>query len=154
MPSRRDAIKMTDAEIQAFLTEGHKTLQVATFNHDGSIHLVAMWFAMDGPSPVFWTYNKSQKILNLQRDSRMTCLVETGGKYEELKGVELVGTGEVITDRDEIMKHGFHIAQRYFGPMGDESRPFVEKTGAKRYLVRMHVDRVVSWDHTKLGGVY
>jgi PPOX class probable F420-dependent enzyme len=154
MPSRRDAIKMTDAEIDAYLNEGAKTLNVATFNHDGSIHLVAMWFAMNGSSPVFWTYNKSQKILNLQRDPRISGLVETGEKYEELKGVELVGRGEVITDRDEIMRLGSLIAQRYFGDRGDAARPFVERTGAKRYVVRMQVDRVVSWDHTKLGGVY
>lgn len=154
MPSRRDAIKMTDAEVDAYLNEGAKTLNVATFNHDGSIHLVAMWFAMDRSSPVFWTYNKSQKIVNLQRDARITGMVETGDKYEELKGVELVGRGEVITDRDEIMRHGFQIAERYFGDLGEAGRPFVEQTGAKRYLVRMHVDRVVSWDHTKLGGVY
>jgi PPOX class probable F420-dependent enzyme len=152
--SRRDQIRMTDAEVTTFLAAGRPTMNVATFNHDGSIHLVAMWYAMDAGDAVFWTYAKSQKILNLQRDPRITCLVEEGDDYSVLQGVELVGTGEVITDRDEIMRLGFLIAERYQGPIPDEGRSFVEQIGAKRYAVRVKAERVVSWDHGKLGGTY
>lgn len=151
--SRRDQIRMTDDELAAFL-DGRHTMNVATFNHDGTIHLVAMWYAMDGADPVFWTYMKSQKILNLERDPRITCLVETGEVYEELRGAELVGRGEVITDRDQVLALGELVAARYTGPVTDETRPFVHAAGAKRHAVRVHVDRIVSWDHTKLGGTY
>jgi len=155
MPSRRDVIRMSDQEVHDFLSEGRKTLQVASFNHDETIHLVAMWFALDdGGAPVFWTYRRSQKILNLERDPRITCLVETGDTYETLRGVELVGTAEVIRERDKVMDLGLLVADRYFGPITEEARPFVEKTGEKRYGVRVKVDRVVSWDHSKLGGAY
>jgi PPOX class probable F420-dependent enzyme len=151
--SRRDQIRMTDEELAEFL-DGRHTMNVATFNHDGTIHLVAMWYAMEGPDPVFWTYMKSQKIRNLERDPRITCLVETGDAYEELKGVELVGQGEVITDREQVLALGEQVAARYFGPVTDESRPFIHATGAKRHAVRVRVDRTVSWDHSKLGGAY
>lgn len=152
--SRRDQIRMTDDEVRAYLDEGRPTLNVATYNHDGTIHLVAMWFAVEGGDVVFWTYAKSQKILNLQRDPRITCLIETGDEYAQLKGVEIVGTGEVITDRDEIQRLGWLVAQRFQGPLTEEARPFVEQVGAKRYAVRVKADRIVSWDHTKLGGTY
>ena len=151
--SRRDQIRMTDAEVAEFL-DGRHTMNVATLNHDGTIHLVAMWYAMDGTDPVFWTYMKSQKILNLQRDPRITCLVETGESYDQLKGVELVGTGEVITDRERILELGEMVAGRYSGPVTDETRPFIHAAGEKRYAVRVDVERTVSWDHTKLGGAY
>ena len=151
--SRRDQIRMTPEEVAAFL-DGRHTMNIATLNHDGSIHLVAMWYAMDGTDPVFWTYRRSQKIKNLERDQRITCLVETGEVYEELKGVELVGRGEVISDRDEILSLGEAIAGRYTGPVTDETRPFVHAVGEKRLAVRVQVERTVSWDHTKLGGVY
>ena len=151
--SRRDQIKMTEAEIEVFL-DGRHTMNVASFNHDGTIHLVAMWYAMSDGDAVFWTFGKSQKILNLQRDARITCLVETGAEYAELMGVEIVGRAEVITDRDAINEIGEAVYVRYFGEISDEVRPVVHATGAKRFGVRITVDRLVSWDHNKLEGAY
>ncbi len=151
--SRRDQIRLSDVEVEEFLS-GRHTMNVASFNHDGTIHLVAMWYDVFAGDPVFWTFNKSQKILNLQRDPRITLLVEAGEEYGELTGVEIVGTATVITDRDQITAIGEAIYTRYFGELTDEARPFVEQSGAKRFGVRVKVDRVVSWDHKKLGGVY
>ena len=151
--SRRDQIRMSDVEIEEFLA-GRHTMNVASFNHDGTIHLVAMWYAMLDGDAVFWTFGKSQKILNLQRDPRITLLVEAGDEYSELIGVEIVGQASVITDRDEIMRIGEAVYERYFGEVTDEVRPFVELTGAKRFGVRIKADRVVSWDHKKLEGAY
>ncbi len=151
--SRRDQIRMTDAEIEEYLS-GRHTMNVASFNHDGTIHLVAMWYAVLDGDPVFWTFGKSQKIKNLQRDPRITLLVESGEEYGELRGVEIVGTATVITDHDPIMEIGEAVYARYFGEVTDEVRPFVELTGAKRYGVRISPQRVVSWDHRKLEGAY
>jgi PPOX class probable F420-dependent enzyme len=151
--SRRDQIRMSDTEIEAFLA-GRHTMNVASFNHDGTIHLVAMWYAMLDGDAVFWTFGKSQKIKNLQRDPRITLLVESGDEYSELIGVEIVGQATVLTEHDDIMEIGAAVYQRYFGEFNEEVRPFVEMTGAKRFGVRVKADRVVSWDHKKLEGVY
>ncbi len=151
--SRRDQIRMTGAEVEAFLT-GRHTMNVASFNHDGTIHLVAMWYAVLDGDPVYWTFAKSQKIRNLERDPRTTMLVESGDEYAELMGVELVGRAEVVTDRDAINEIGEAVYVRYFGEIDDDVRPFVHATGAKRFGVRVNVDRVVSWDHRKLEGGY
>ncbi len=144
---------MSEAEVEEFLA-GRHTMNVASMNHDGTIHLVAMWYAVLDGDPVFWTYGKSQKILNLQRDPRVTLLVEEGDEYSKLIGVELVGRATVVTDRDEIMRIGEAVYERYFGEVTDETRPFVELTGAKRFGVRVQVERTVSWDHAKLDGGY
>ncbi len=151
--SRRDQIRMSDAEIEAFL-DGRHTMNVASFNHDGTIHLVAMWYAILDGDAVFWTFGKSQKIKNLQRDPRITLLVESGEEYSELIGVEIVGQATVLTEHDDIMEIGAAVYQRYFGEFNEEVRPFVELTGAKRFGVRVKADRVVSWDHKKLEGKY
>jgi PPOX class probable F420-dependent enzyme len=153
MAKRRDLIRMTDEEVEAFLG-GRHVMNIATHNHDGSIHLVAMWYAVLDGDPVFWTFGKSQKIRNLQRDPRITLLVETGDEYAELMGVEMVGRAEVVTDHDAIMAIGEAVYVRYFGEINDEIRPFVHATGAKRLGVRIAVDRTVSWDHRKLDGGY
>jgi nitroimidazol reductase NimA-like FMN-containing flavoprotein (pyridoxamine 5'-phosphate oxidase superfamily) len=90
MPSRRDAIKMTDDEVWAFL-DGRHTLQTASINKDGTPHLVAMYYAVMDGRIAFWTYGKSQKVLNLQRDPRISVMVETGEAYSDLKGVTVTG---------------------------------------------------------------
>ena len=152
--SRRDQIKMTPEEIDEFL-RGRHTMNVATINKDGTPHLVAMWYGFFADGALgYWTYSKSQKIVNLQRDPRTTCLVETGAEYAELKGVEIVGTGTVVTDRDEVMEIGRSVFERYTGPWSDAAAPAVEQMGAKRFAVKLNVEKLVTWDHTKLGGVY
>ena len=152
--SRRDQIRMTDDEIEEFLRAG-KTLNVATHNPGGRIHLVAMWYGFFADGKIgFWTYAKSQKIQNLKRDPAMSGLVETGATYDQLKGVELVGHGVVIADRDAVMAIGESVWERYTGPVDDGARGAIATVGAKRVAVRFDVQEIVSWDHTKLGGRY
>jgi PPOX class probable F420-dependent enzyme len=151
--SRRDLIRMTDDEVQAFL-DGRHTMNVATIGPAGRIHLVAMWYGFLEGAPAFWTFAKSQKILNLRRDPRITALVEDGEQYEDLRGVELVGTGTIVEDRERIMALGRSVFERYTGPYSEEMEPALEATGAKRLVVKIEVESVVTWDHRKLGGRY
>jgi PPOX class probable F420-dependent enzyme len=151
---RRELIRMSDAEVDEFLA-GRHTMNVGSVNHDGTIHLVAMWYGFVEGEPAFWTYGRSQKVLNLRRDAHVTCLVESGDSYEQLKGVELVGRAEIVDDdRDRVHAIGRSVFERYFGPWSDEMQPYIEQTGAKRVGVVVHVDKVVSWDHAKLEGGY
>lgn len=98
MAKRRNSIVMTPEEIDAFLHE-RQSMSVATFGPDGGIHLVAMWYGFLGANPAFETYTKSQKVLNVRRDPRVTVLVEDGETYEELRGVEIVGHAVIHEDR-------------------------------------------------------
>ena len=152
--SRRDQIKMTDAEAQAFLEAG-RDLQVASINADGTPHLVTMWYAVRDGEVAFWTYAKSQKIVNLRRDPRITVLVATGDKYEELKGVSISGRAELVEERDEVLVYGEEVYKRYWGPIDNDAvREGIQAMGAKRVVVVVKPENVVSWDHSKLGGAY
>ena len=152
--SRRDLIRMSDGEVSEFLA-GRHVLNVATIGPSGRIHLVAMWYGfLGGGALAFWTYAKSQKVKNLERDDCLTGLVETGDTYDELKGVELVGAGAILRDRDVVQALGESVWERYNGPVDDSARAAVAAVGAKRVVVRFDVDEVVSWDHAKLGGRY
>jgi PPOX class probable F420-dependent enzyme len=152
--SRRDQIRMTDAEVRDFLGR-QRTLQVASINKDGTPHLVAMWYGFIDGNIVFWTYAKSQKVANLRRDPRISCLVESGQKYEELKGVSLSGRGEISDDREYVQQVGAAVLPRYnMVEIDDGVREVLQRMGAKRVAITIHPDKIASWDHTKLGGVY
>jgi PPOX class probable F420-dependent enzyme len=152
--SRRDQIRMTDHERDEFL-RSQKIMNIATIGADGRPHLVAMWYGYVDGALAFWTYGKSQKIVNLRRDPRLTALVESGGGvYGELKGVELVGTGRVVDDRAVVQAIGESVWERYTGPVDDAARQAIAAVGAKRVAVLIDVGEYVTWDHTKLGGGY
>lgn len=146
---------MSDAEVEQFLS-GRHTMNVASFNHDGTIHLVAMWYAVIDGDPVFWTFGKSQKVVNLRRDPKMTGLVEAGETYNQLRGVELIGEARLVEDYDEILEIGKQVGVRYNGEgvLSSAVLPFLEAQAKKRVGVVFDVERTVSWDHTKLDGAY
>ena len=151
--SRRDQIRMNDEEIRAFLEE-ERTLQVATIDHDGFPHLVAMWYVLINDEVVFWTYARSQKAVNLRRDPRLTCLVEAGVQYQELRGVQIKGRAVISDDLETVQRVGETIFERYTGPLNENTRQMVAAQAPKRVIVFVKPVEVVSWDHRKLGGVY
>ena len=147
--NQRRLIKMTTDEIDAFIHE-RRPMTMCTLNHDGSIHAVAMWYGFLEGAIAIETKTKSQKAQNLRRDPRLTCMMEDGDTYEELRGVELVGRGEIVTEPERMFELGVDVFQRYYGGYTDEMKPFVETMLNKRIVVKQLVDRVVSWDHRKL----
>ncbi len=152
--SRRDQIRMSDAEARAFLEAG-RDLQVASINADGTPHLVTMWYELDGDDICFWTYGKSQKVVNLRRDPRLSVLVATGETYEELRGVSIIGHTEIVDTLPEVTSFGLRLFARYWGPAEDELvRAGVEAQATKRVVIRVKADKTVTWDHAKLAGVY
>ena len=144
---------MSDEEIDAFLHE-RQTMSIATFNHDGSIHLVAMWYGFYDGKPAFETFSKSQKVLNLRRDARISAMVEDGEEYGVLRGVEIVGRGEVIDDKDVLREIAGSVVQRYMGVSAEDADAAAEILMNKRSAIVIHPERIVSWDHSKLGGTY
>ena len=149
MPSQRERIRMTDDEMAEFLT-AEKTVQVASIGPDGTPHLVPMWFTVIEGRIAFWTYAKAQKAVNLRRDPRITCLVETGEAYGELRGVSITGQAEIHDDYDTVFKVGAAVYARYQGDMNHASRAGVEAEARKRVAVFVNPLKTASWDHRKL----
>ena len=145
---------MTDDEVEAFLHE-RQTMNIASFGPDGNIHLVAMWYGFLGPNPAFETFAKSQKVLNLRRDPRITVLVEDGDVYEQLRGVEIVGKAIVHDDREPLMAVAANVVERYFPIDNPDDIPAIaEALATKRVCIEIVPEKVVSWDHNKLAGRY
>ncbi|MGH3392376.1 MAG: pyridoxamine 5'-phosphate oxidase family protein [Actinomadura sp.] len=149
--SERKRIALTDAEVTALTTEQRK-LQLGTINPDGTPHLVTMFHAVVDGRIAFWTYRASQKARNIDRDPRVTCLLEGGVDYFELHGALIYGTAEVVTEPERVRRLGTAIVRRMLDGQGDEAiEPFVAATAAKRHAYLVDPVRVVSWDHRKLG---
>jgi len=149
MAGPRERIRMTDAEVAEFL-DTERTLQVASIGPDGAPHLVAMWFSVIDGRIVMWTYAKSQKAANLRRDPRLTCLVEAGERYGDLRGVSITGTVEIVDDPARVLEVGEALHRRYQGEISHASRPGLEAESRKRIAVFVDPVRTTSWDHRKL----
>lgn len=154
--STRARIRMTDDEVVSFLGEHTKT-QLATISRTGWPHLVTMFYGVFDGRIGFWTYRTSQKAVNLDRDPRVTCLVEAGQAYEELVGVQVQGEVERVEDPDEILRIGFEVYGRSMAMDAEtlESlRPFIADQASKRWAYLVTPTKVASWDHRKLAAAH
>jgi hypothetical protein len=166
--SRREQIKMSEAEVASFLAE-ERTVTCATAGPRGWPHLMPLWYvprepAAGEPTPRIWawTYASSQKVRNLERDARATLQVEAGESYELLRGVMLECDVRIHRDVEDVAALGHEIFRRYAAPRGEppigelpaEVDGMVRKQAAKRVALEFVELRRTSWDHRKLGGTY
>jgi nitroimidazol reductase NimA-like FMN-containing flavoprotein (pyridoxamine 5'-phosphate oxidase superfamily) len=150
---QRDQVAMTTGEAAELLAAGRK-VQLATNGPDGFPHLVTMYYVVIDGLITFWTYRKSQKALNLERDPRISCLVEDGEEYFDLRGVLVQGTARRIEDPAVVAEIGRRITAVTGGPMAGADpgalAQYVEHAASKRYGYRVEPGKVISWDHAKL----
>lgn len=148
----RTHISMTAGEIAALLEEG-RSLQVATNGADGYPHLTTLWYHLVDGLVVFRSFTKSQRIVNLQRDPRITVLVETGDSYDQLRGVMIQGRAELDNDPGRVMGTYLGVTRRMQG--SSVTRETVDarfgRFRDKNTVVTVRPERVISWDHRKGG---
>jgi general stress protein 26 len=155
MPSRREQIYMTDEELRDFLVE-QRIVQVVSSGPRGRPHLMPLWYLPDGFELRGWTYAKSQKAKNLERDPRATVGIDSGVAYHELRGVMMECDVELVREAERVAEIGVALFERY-GPGGELDpavREMVLKQAEKRVGLHFVPTRTVSWDHAKLGGTY
>jgi PPOX class probable F420-dependent enzyme len=138
--------------VASFLERG-RTATIATIGSSGFPHLVAMWYGLLDGRMYFETKAKSQKVANLRRTPQISCSVEAGESYDQLRGVAIEGTAAIIEDAsaDEYWAAAVSVFERYERPYTEELRPLVEQMMNKRVVIRVDPLRVRSWDHRKLG---
>jgi general stress protein 26 len=152
---------MTDAEVIQFLTDGRKILHVATIGSDGMPHLAPMWYVMTGGRIVFRSFSKSQKIVNLLRDPRLTVVTEEGDSYAELRGISIQANAELVNDHAYIVEVYRKLAEKYpfFGEGPTEITPDAAEAAfgqfaPKNTAVIVNPITTASWDHRRLEGTY
>lgn len=154
MPSRRAEIALTTAEQREYLARSH-TIVLGTLDPRGYPHLVAMWYVVDPDGAVaMTTFGKSQKVRNLERDSRCALLLESERTYDKLKGLLIRGRADIVRDSARVLETLLRINEKYQQGPADLLRPMFEKQAQKRVLLRVRAERISSWDHAKLGGRY
>jgi hypothetical protein len=166
--SRRAQIAMSEGEVAAFLAR-ERTVTCATLGPRGWPHLMPLWYVLrdtpadeSGPRVWAWTYGRSQKVRNLERDPRATLQVEAGEEYARLRGVMIECEAIIHRELDTVAPLGSAILLRNSVPRGEEppaelprgARAAVEAQAAKRVGLEFVERRRASWDHRKLSGVY
>ena len=156
MPSRRDQIKLTEDE-QRELIESERIAVVSSIGPRGWPHSMPLWYVPRDGEIWIWTFAKSQKVKNLERDPRATLLIETGVEYGELRGVQIEAEAELIRDLDLIVAFGKDLTVRYsdgIESVEGDAVAALEAQAPKRVAIHFHPKRIATWDHGKLGGTY
>jgi general stress protein 26 len=156
MPSRRDQIKLTDEE-QRELIESERIVIVSSLGPRGWPHVMPLWYVPRDGDIWIWTYAKSQKVKNLERDARATLLIETGVEYGDLRGVQVEAEAEIVRDLEQIVGYAKEMTIRYsegIESVEGDAAEGLRAQAPKRVAIHFHPLRVASWDHRKLGGVY
>lgn len=149
MPNRRAEIELAAAE-QAAMLDAARTAILVTIGPDGVPDPTAMWFVVDNGQIVMRTYAKSQKVRNIERDPRVSVLIEDGETYDTLRGLQLTGRIALSRDSDEVLDVVEGLAHKYQGVDGLD-REALRDYASKQMVLRLEVERRVSWDHSKLG---
>jgi PPOX class probable F420-dependent enzyme len=156
VPSRRDQIKLTPAE-QAALLSSARVVVVSSNGPRGWPHSMPMWYVVRDGEIWVWTYAKSQKVRNLERDPRATLLIETGHEYGELRGVQIEAEAELIRDPERVVDYAKEMTVRYaegIESVEGDAVAALEAQAPKRVAIRFVAKRTATWDHRKLGGTY
>jgi PPOX class probable F420-dependent enzyme len=154
--SRRDEIKLGEDE-QRELLETERIVVVASLTPGGWPHLMPLWYVLREGQVWIYTYAKSQKVRNLERDPRATLLIETGHEYGELRGVMIEAEAEIHREADTVFEVAKALTLRYADGLDSvegEAARALRQQARKRVAVRFEPSRVRSWDHRKLGGRY
>jgi PPOX class probable F420-dependent enzyme len=156
MPSRRGQIKLTENE-QRELIESGRIVVVSSLGPRGWPHVMPLWYVPREGEVWVWTYAKSQKVRNLERDPRATLLIETGTEYDELRGVQIEAEAELIRDTDRVVEFAKELTIRYsegISSVEGDAAAGLEAQAPKRVAIHFHPRRIATWDHRKLGGTY
>ena len=156
MPSRRDQIKLSE-EQQRELVDSERIAVISSLGPRGWPHVMPLWYVPRDGEIWIWTYAKSQKVKNLERDPRATLLIETGSEYTELRGVQIEAEAELIRDLDRIVDYAKEMTIRYsdgIESVEGDAAAGLRAQAPKRVAIHFHPERVASWDHGKLRGVY
>jgi PPOX class probable F420-dependent enzyme len=145
---------MSAPEVDGFLEAPH-TAVLSTLGRTGFPHLVGMWFVHAGDELRMWTYGKSQKVQNLRRDPRGALLIEHGDSYNELRGVLVRSEVRIIEDHGTVVEVGTALFERYSLPASGEAaqrspEAEIDRQASKRVVLALPMERLVSWDHSKL----
>jgi PPOX class probable F420-dependent enzyme len=154
--SRRAEIQLTEAEL-AELVEGERVVVVSSIGPRGWPHSMPLWFVPRGGELWIWTYAKSQKVRNLQRDPRATLLLETGHEYGELRGAMIEAEAEIHSDFETVIGFAEELTVRYaegISSVQGDAKAALEAQAPKRVAIQFKPLHTATWDHRKLGGSY
>jgi nitroimidazol reductase NimA-like FMN-containing flavoprotein (pyridoxamine 5'-phosphate oxidase superfamily) len=153
----RKETAMTPAEVDEFMQTG-RNLQVATLGADAWPHLTTLWYVMRGGLVAFRSFRRSQRIVNLRRDPKITVLLEAGDSYDALRGVMVKGRAELVDDRDVVLEVYAAVASKYQFDGAPLDPAAVEalfgEYADRNTAVIVHPEQTASWDHRKLDGSY
>lgn len=141
------AAPMTEDEVRAFLDSRPGWIVLTTTSPNGYPHTVPIGYFRRGDEILMGCRAGTQKTRNVERDGRVSLMLESGSVMAELRGVVIQGDAEVVTEEDELLELSREGARQRGTP--DDELP--TEVGQGRAYIRVRPRRTISWDYSKEG---
>ncbi len=142
MPAR-----LTKEEAHEFLDSRPGWLILTTIGRDGYPHSIPIGYFRLGDEIYVGGRAGTQRAKNIERNPKVSALVESGGTMQEIKGLMIQGEASLVTDPDEVLRLMRVAATRRGTPeqqLPTEARPGVA-------YIRITPRRYISWDYSREG---
>jgi len=139
---------MSEPERDAFLRT-ERTCRVASVGGDGSPHVTPLWFVWDGTSLWLTSIVQSQRWADLQRDNRVSVIVDAGSEFMELRGVEMRGVADVVGEVPRTGEPNPYV-ETPEGLFADKYAGGNLRHDGRHAWLRITPNKIVSWDFRKL----
>lgn len=135
-------------DAHAFLDSRPGWITLTTLGRDGYPHSVPIGYFRLGDEVFIGCRHPTQKTRNVERDPRVSLLIESGSTMGDIKGLLIQGDADVITDDAERLRLAREAARQR--GTADADLPMQPAPGGA--YIRVRPRRLISWDYGKSGG--
>jgi hypothetical protein len=141
-------IAMSPEERDEFLRV-ERTCRLASVKSNGAPHLSALWFAWDGKALWVTSLVKSQRWTDIEREPRVSVLVDAGHDFGELRGVEITGTAQCVGEVPRVGEPNddLVVPEQIFG---EKYAGGTFRHDGRHSWLRIVPEKIVSWDFRKM----
>ena len=140
MPAR-----MTDQEVKAFLDTKPGWIVLSTIGRDGYPHSVPLGYFRLGDDVYIGCRAGTQKLKNIERNPKVSLVLESGSSRKDIKGVMIQGHATVHTAPETALRLSREAAR--LRGVAEDALPHEPRPGVAYIQEQPH--RIISWDYSR-----
>src|SRR5207253_926707 len=136
-------VRMTDQEVKAFLDAKPGWIVLSTIGRDGYPHSVPLGYFRLGDDIYIGCRAGTQKVKNIERNPKVSLVLESGSTRQDIKGVLIQGHATVHTAPETRLRLSSEAAR--LRGVAEDALPHEPRPGV--VYIQVEPRRIISWDY-------